>query len=105
MLRLRQRDVTGGYRVYTKHALERMNLSDIESLGYCFQIDMLLHAVNARLRVVEVPITFVERTRGTSKMSGRIVVEAMGRVTLWGITGRGAARSSAAQSAASVGRG
>jgi dolichol-phosphate mannosyltransferase len=105
LLRLRQRDVTGGYRIYTKNALERMHLSDIESLGYCFQIDMLLHAVNARLRVVEVPITFVERTLGTSKMSGRIVVEAMGRVTLWGITGRGAAHSRVAEPAASVGRG
>ena len=90
LLRLRQRDVTGGYRVYTDEALERMQLGSVDSLGYCFQIDMLLHAVRARLRVVEVPITFVERTRGSSKMSGIIVLEAMGRVTLWGLTGRGA---------------
>jgi dolichol-phosphate mannosyltransferase len=90
LLRLRQRDVTGGYRVYTDEALERMQLGSVDSLGYCFQIDMLLHAVRARLRVVEVPITFVERTRGSSKMSGVIVLEAMGRVTLWGLTGRGA---------------
>jgi dolichol-phosphate mannosyltransferase len=89
LLRLRQGDVTGGYRVYTAHALERMQLSKVESLGYCFQIDMLLHAVRAGLRVVEVPITFVERTHGTSKMSGGIVLEAMARVTLWGLTGRG----------------
>jgi len=89
LLGLRQRDVTGGYRVYTAHALERMQLGKVESLGYCFQIDMLLHAVRARLRVVEIPITFVERTRGTSKMSGRIVIEAMARVTLWGLTGMG----------------
>ncbi|MDH6236194.1 polyprenol monophosphomannose synthase [Cryobacterium sp. CG_9.6] len=93
LLRLPQRDVTGGYRVYSAHALEEMRLSSVESLGYCFQIDMLLHAVRAQLRVVEVPITFVERTLGSSKMSGRIVVEAMARVTLWGLTGMGVRRS------------
>jgi len=92
LLRLKERDVTGGYRVYTAHALERMKLSSVESLGYCFQIDMLLHAVRAGLRVVEVPITFVERTRGSSKMSGGIVIEAMARVTIWGLTGKGARR-------------
>lgn len=105
ILRLTQRDVTGGYRVYTKYALERMQLSNIDSLGYCFQIDMLLHAVHARLSVVEVPITFVERTLGSSKMSGRIVIEAMGRVTLWGLTGMGATRSTVGQTSASAGRG
>jgi dolichol-phosphate mannosyltransferase len=88
LLGLPQRDVTGGYRVYSAHALERMQLSSVESLGYCFQIDMLLHAMRAGLTVAEVPITFVERTLGTSKMSGGIVLEAMLRVTLWGITGR-----------------
>ena len=95
LLRLRQRDVTGGYRVYTAHALERMQLTGIESLGYCFQIDMLMHAVRAHLRVIEVPITFVERTHGSSKMSIGIVLEAMARVTLWGLTGRGIRRSRA----------
>lgn len=89
-LRLPQRDVTGGYRVYSADALERMQLDSVDSLGYCFQIDMLLHAVRARLRVVEVPITFVERALGSSKMSGGIVLEAMGRVTIWGLTGHGA---------------
>ena len=90
MLRLPQHDVTGGYRVYSADALERMQLESVDSLGYCFQIDMLLHAVRARLKVVEVPITFIERTLGNSKMSGSIVIEAMGRVTIWGLTGRGA---------------
>ncbi|WP_035877953.1 polyprenol monophosphomannose synthase [Cryobacterium sp. MLB-32] len=93
LLRLPQRDVTGGYRVYSAHALDTMKLSSVESLGYCFQIDMLLHAVRARLTVVEVPITFVERTLGSSKMSGRIVIEAMARVTLWGASGMGVRRS------------
>lgn len=93
LLRLPQHDVTGGYRVYSADALERMQLGSVDSLGYCFQIDMLLHAVRARLKVVEIPITFVERTLGTSKMSGGIVLEAMGRVTIWGLTGHGARHS------------
>lgn len=105
LLRLRERDVTGGYRVYTAHALERMRLSSVESLGYCFQIDMLLHAVRAGLRVVEVPITFVERTRGSSKMSGGIVIEAMARVTIWGLTGKGARRGVQLEPAAVADRG
>ncbi len=88
LLRLPQRDVTGGFRVYTAHALRSMQLASVDSLGYCFQIDMLLHATRAGLTVTEVPITFVERTLGTSKMSGAIVLEAMLRVTLWGLTGR-----------------
>jgi dolichol-phosphate mannosyltransferase len=62
-----------------------MLLADVHSRGYCFQIDMLRHAIGAGLTVAEVPITFVERTRGASKMSGMIVVEAMARVTMWGI--------------------
>jgi dolichol-phosphate mannosyltransferase len=93
LLKLPQHDVTGGYRVYSTSALERMQLGSVDSLGYCFQIDMLLHAVRARLTVVEIPITFVERTMGSSKMSGGIVLEAMGRVTIWGLTGHGARHS------------
>lgn len=95
LLGLPQRDATGGYRVYSARALERMDLSSVDSLGYCFQIEMLLHAVRAGLRVVEVPITFVERVRGSSKMSPRIAVEAMGRVTLWGLSGKGITRAGA----------
>ncbi|MGO4104898.1 polyprenol monophosphomannose synthase [Leifsonia sp. YAF41] len=105
LLRLQQRDVTGGYRIYTAHALERMRLSSVESHGYCFQIDMLLHAVRAGLTVVEVPITFVERTHGSSKMSGKIVLEAMGRVTIWGLTGQGAVRAGEVPTVATSRRG
>ncbi|TFD73776.1 polyprenol monophosphomannose synthase [Cryobacterium gelidum] len=102
LLRLPQRDATGGYRVYSARALERMDLSSVDSLGYCFQIEMLLHAVRADLRVVEVPITFVERVRGSSKMSPRIAVEAMARVTLWGVTGMGISRAGARAAAAAT---
>ena len=103
LLRLPQRDATGGYRVYSARALSRMDLSSVDSLGYCFQIEMLLHAVRADLRVVEVPITFVERVRGSSKMSPRIAIEAMARVTLWGVTGKGISRAGARAATASRG--
>lgn len=79
------RDMTGGYRAFTAEALERIDLGDVLSQGYCFQIDMLWHAQVAGLRIREVPITFPERERGYSKMSGAIVVEAMLRVTGWAI--------------------
>lgn len=79
------RDMTGGYRAFTADAVERIDLDAVLSQGYCFQIDMLWHAQVAGLRIREVPITFPERERGSSKMSGAIVVEAMLRVTGWAI--------------------
>lgn len=85
MLRLPAKDVTGGYRVFTMDALDRLGLDTVHSAGYGFQVDMLWHAKLAGLRIQEVPITFVERVAGDSKMSGGIVVEAMLRVTGWGI--------------------
>lgn len=85
VLGLPQRDVTGGYRVFTASALRSIRLEDVHSQGYGFQVDMLFHAQRAGLTIVEVPITFVERVRGESKMTGGIVAEAMVRVTLWGI--------------------
>ena len=78
------RDATGGYRGFRRTALERVDLSDVASQGYCFQVDLAWRTVQAGLRVLEVPITFVERQRGESKMSGAIVREALWRVTLWG---------------------
>ncbi|MHA7984600.1 polyprenol monophosphomannose synthase [Rathayibacter sp. CAU 1779] len=79
------RDMTGGYRAFTAEALQRIDLDAVLSQGYCFQIDMLWHAQVAKLRIREVPITFPERERGDSKMSGAIVLEAMLRVTGWAI--------------------
>jgi dolichol-phosphate mannosyltransferase len=81
------RDVTGGYRAFTADALRRIHFDDVESQGYCFQIDMLRRAYRAGLTVREVPVTFIEREHGASKMTGAIVAEAMLRVTGWGITG------------------
>ena len=85
VLGLPQRDVTGGYRVLTAHALNSIRLEDVHSQGYGFQVDLLFHAARAGLVIVEVPITFIERRFGMSKMTGGIVLEAMVRVTLWGI--------------------
>ncbi len=84
-LRLHERDVTGGYRVFRADALHAIGLGRVDSLGYCFQIEMLWRAERAGLRVVEVPITFIERVNGVSKMTGGIAVEAMLRVTVWGL--------------------
>ncbi len=85
MLRLPVRDVTAGYRAWRMEALRDIPLAALESRGYCFQIDMTRHAIAAGWGVVEVPITFTERRAGRSKMSQAIVVEAMWRVTVWGV--------------------
>ena len=87
-LRLDTRDATAGYRVFRAGALRRLHLEDVHTRGYGFQVDMLWHARDAGLTIVEVPVTFVERTRGRSKMSPAIVIEAMIRVTAWGVRSR-----------------
>jgi dolichol-phosphate mannosyltransferase len=80
-LRIAVRDSTAGYRAFRASTLRRIDLSRVESRGYCFQIDMTLRVIDAGLSVGEVPITFTDRVAGRSKMSGAIVVEAMARVT------------------------
>jgi dolichol-phosphate mannosyltransferase len=84
-LRIPVRDSTAGYRAFRAGTLRRIDLSRVDSRGYCFQIDMALRVIDAGLSVTEVPITFTDRVAGRSKMSGSIVVEAMARVTGWGI--------------------
>jgi dolichol-phosphate mannosyltransferase len=84
-LGLQLHDVTGGYRAFRATALEKLNLATVASQGYCFQVDLAFTAVRKGLRVDEVPITFVEREHGVSKMDRSIVVEALWRVTRWGI--------------------
>ena len=86
------KDATGGFRAYRRRVLETIDRAGVESQGYCFQVDLAWRAWQAGFRVVEVPITFVERALGTSKMSQRIVSEALWQVTRWGLTRRGAAR-------------
>ncbi|MFC6084729.1 polyprenol monophosphomannose synthase [Sphaerisporangium aureirubrum] len=81
------RDTTAGFRAYRASTLEKIGLSDVQSEGYCFQVDLTLRTIRNDLRVTEVPITFVDRTVGASKMSRSIVAEALWRVTLWGVAG------------------
>jgi len=85
LLRVPVRDVTGGFRAFRLRTLEGIGLNDVESQGYCFQVDLLRRTVQRGFRVAEVPITFVERQHGTSKMNRAIVTEALWRVTVWGL--------------------
>ncbi|ROQ62957.1 dolichol-phosphate mannosyltransferase [Streptomyces sp. 840.1] len=88
MLGLRTRDVTGGYRAFRTETLKGIGLDEVASQGYCFQVDLARRSIEAGYHVVEVPITFVDREVGDSKMSRDILVEALWRVTAWGVTTR-----------------
>ena len=87
MLRSGIHDITAGFRVYRTDALRALDLSAISSQGYCFQVELACRLERAGRRVVEHPIVFIERAAGHSKMHLGIVVEALVRVTLWGIFG------------------
>lgn len=82
------RDSTAGFRAYSADILKQLPLDEVASAGYCFQIDMAWRVERAGGRTVEVPITFVEREHGRSKMSRSIVAEALVNVTVWGIRER-----------------
>ncbi|MGH9062474.1 MAG: polyprenol monophosphomannose synthase [Acidimicrobiales bacterium] len=84
LLGLPVRDLTSGYRAYAASVLHRMDLEAVRADGYGFQIEMVRAAVGAGAGVREVPITFMDRERGRSKMSMRTIVEALGLVTWWG---------------------
>lgn len=88
LLGLQTRDVTGGYRAFRTETLLGIGLDEVASQGYCFQVDLARRAIEAGYHVVEVPITFVDREVGDSKMSRDILVEALWRVTAWGVTTR-----------------
>ena len=81
-------DITAGYRAYRREVLEKIELSTVDSKGYCFQIEMSWRTVTAGFKVVEVPITFTERELGKSKMSGSNISEAIVKVAEWGFRGR-----------------
>ena len=83
-LRLDLRDITSGYRAFHREVLENIDLTTIHSQGYCFQIEVALRAHRYGYSVAQVPITFVERVGGVSKMNRKIVVEALWNVTKWG---------------------
>jgi glycosyltransferase involved in cell wall biosynthesis len=82
------RDSTSGFRVYRRAALATLTQTPIRSDGYGFQVELVLRAWNAGLCVGEVPITFRERAHGQSKISRRIVFEALWLITLWGLRSR-----------------
>ncbi|MCW2834156.1 MAG: Dolichyl-phosphate beta-D-mannosyltransferase [Nocardioides sp.] len=82
------KDATAGFRVFRRAALEKIDLATVISTGYVFQTDMAYRAINAGMRVVEVPIEFVERERGDSKMSGQVATESLKRITTWGLRER-----------------
>jgi dolichol-phosphate mannosyltransferase len=81
-------DATAGFRAYRADALRAMGLDHVASQGYCFQVDLTNRAVRGGLTVREVPITFVERQIGDSKMSRDIMRESLQRITLWGVEHR-----------------
>jgi dolichol-phosphate mannosyltransferase len=80
VLGLGVRDLTAGFKAFTRSALEAIDLSAVQSNGYSFQIEMTYRALRRGLRVVEVPIVFVDRRAGQSKMSRKIFLEAIGMV-------------------------
>jgi dolichol-phosphate mannosyltransferase len=88
MLGIEVADATGGFRAYRAEVVRKLPLEEVASQGYCFQVDLAWQAVQAGFQVVEVPITFVERAQGYSKMNRAIVVEALWRVTCWGVASR-----------------
>jgi dolichol-phosphate mannosyltransferase len=80
LLGLNVRDLTGGFKCFRREVLERIDLDAIHSKGYAFQIELTYRALRAGFHVVEVPIVFVDRTHGQSKMSRAILLEAVLRV-------------------------
>lgn len=81
-------DATAGYRLFRRTTLERIHLEEIVSLGYVFQAELAYRTVREGMRVTEVPIEFVERVRGDSKMSPHVATESLKRITRWGISER-----------------
>ena len=88
LLGVKVRDATAGYRLFRRATLEKIDLASVESTGYVFQTDMVARTLAAGLVVKEVPIEFVERVRGDSKMSGSVATESLRRITRWGLRER-----------------
>ena len=89
VLRSKIHDITSGFRVYRASALESLHLSDVSSQGYCFQVELAWLLEKTGHNIKEHPIAFLERATGRSKMHGGIVLEALLRVTWWGVTSKG----------------
>lgn len=85
LLGLPVRDGTGGFRVFRRAALESIALDEVDSVGYCFQVELVYRAHRAGMRITEVPIEFTDRTEGESKMTVDVAVESFSRITRWGV--------------------
>jgi dolichol-phosphate mannosyltransferase len=88
LLGIKLHDATAGYRVFRRTTLEKINIDTVDSAGYIFQTDMAWRTLQAGLVVKEVPIEFIERERGDSKMSGAVASESLKQVTKWGLRER-----------------
>lgn len=88
LLGIRVKDATAGFRLFRRATLERIDLAGVDSTGYVFQTDLVFRTVSRGMTVTEVPIEFVERVRGDSKMSGAVAGESLRLITRWGISQR-----------------
>lgn len=88
LLGINVKDATAGFRLFRRETLEQIDLSTVTSAGYVFQTDLAYRTVRAGLKVVEVPIEFIERERGDSKMSGQVASESLKKITKWGLDER-----------------
>ncbi|WGX99465.1 polyprenol monophosphomannose synthase [Nocardioides sp. L-11A] len=88
LLGIQVRDATAGFRLFRRSTLEKIRLDEVKSTGYVFQTDLVTRTLHAGLTVREVPIEFVERVRGESKMSGQVALESLRRITWWGLRER-----------------
>lgn len=88
LLGMKVRDATAGFRLFRSTTLEAVDLATVESTGYVFQTDMTWRTVRAGLRVREVPIDFVDREHGDSKMTADVASESLKRITRWGLRER-----------------
>ena len=88
LLGMRVKDATAGFRLFRRTTLEAIDLESVLSTGYVFQTDLAYRTVSRGLRVTEVPIEFIERVRGDSKMSGQVASESLKKITRWGLSER-----------------
>ena len=88
LLGIHVRDATAGFRLFRRATLEKIDIDSVHSTGYVFQTDMAYRTLQAGLKVVEVPIEFIERERGDSKMSRDVAIESLKSITKWGLRER-----------------
>ena len=88
LLGIKVKDATAGFRLFRRSTLETLDLGTVRSTGYVFQTDLAYRTVTHGLRITEVPIEFIERIRGDSKMSGQVASESLRLITRWGLSER-----------------